>query len=134
MPKTLEVRHVTVSIQRTPDEVYRFACDPNNIPQWATGLAESIRELDGEWVAESSSLGRLTVRFTEPNGFGVLDHDVVLSSGVTVHNPIRVLPNGAGSEVVFSLFRQPGTSSAAFEEDARAVERDLRILKAILER
>jgi hypothetical protein len=35
--------------------------------------------------------------------------------------------------VVFSLFRRPGTSAEAFEEDAQAVEKDLRILKGILE-
>lgn len=73
------------------------------------------------------------MRFTERNALGVLDHDVVLPSGVTIHNPIRVLPNGEGSEVAFTLFRQPGVSAVTFEEDAKAVERDLRALKAVLE-
>ena len=35
---------------------------------------------------------------------GVPDHDV-LESGVTVHNPIRVVPNGSGSTVIFTLMR-----------------------------
>jgi hypothetical protein len=33
-----------------------------------------------------------------------LDHDVTLPSGETLSNPMRVVPNGTGSEVVFTLF------------------------------
>ena len=76
----------------------------------------------------------MTVRFAAPNAFGILDHDVVLESGATFHNPMRVLPNGDGSEVVFTLFRLPGMSDAQFAADAGAVERDLRELEALLER
>ncbi len=61
------------------------------------------------WIADGP-LGRVKVRCVERNDFGVLDHDVVLESGVTIHNPIRVVPNGAGSEVTFTLLRQPGVS------------------------
>jgi hypothetical protein len=133
MEHTMEARHISVSIERAPDEVYRFASDPLNLARWATGLAGSIRNVDGEWVVEGGPLGRVAVRFTEPNALGVLDHDVVLPSGVTVHNPIRVVPNGSGSELIFSLFRRPGTSAEGFDEDAQAVEQDLRILKGLLD-
>ena len=75
----------------------------------------------------------MRLRFTEENAFGVLDHDVVLESGLTVHNPIRVIPNGAGSELVFSVFRQPGVSAEQFAKDTQAVEKDLEILKELLE-
>ncbi len=81
-----------------------------------------------------SALGTVKVRFVEPNAFGVLDHDVTLESGLTVHNPMRVVPrDGGGSEVIFTLFRRQGDSDAEFEADARAVERDLRALKELLE-
>jgi hypothetical protein len=29
-----EVRHISVSIARPPDEVYEFASDPRNLPRW----------------------------------------------------------------------------------------------------
>jgi hypothetical protein len=77
-------------------------------------------------------MGKVRIRFTPRNELRVLDHDVTLASGVTVHNPMRVLPNARGSEVVFSLFRQPGTSDATFAEDAKRVEKDLRALGAVL--
>jgi len=60
---------------------------------------------------------------------------VTLDSGETFHNPMRVLPKGAaGSEVVFSLFRQPDMTDETFSRDAAWVEKDLRILKGLLEK
>jgi hypothetical protein len=59
---------------------------------------------------------------------------VTLNTGVTVQNPIRVLPNAAGSSVIFTLMRREGVSSQQFEEDAKAVQRDLETLKRLLER
>jgi hypothetical protein len=63
----------------------------------------------------------------------LVHHDVLLDSGATSHNPMRVVPNGDGSEVVFTLLRLPGTSDDQFVADAGAVERDLRQLKILLE-
>jgi uncharacterized membrane protein len=129
----LEVRHISVSIDRRPHDVYEFASKIENLPKWATGLGKNFRNVDGEWVANGPT-GPIKVRFVSRNEFGVVDHDVILESGATVHNPIRILPNGRGSEVVFTLFRQPGTSEQKFAEDARWVEKDLRLLKTLLER
>jgi hypothetical protein len=129
-----EARHLGVTIGRSPAEVYEFASDPANLPLWAKGLAGGALTRDGgEWVARSPS-GPVRIRFAPRNTFGVLDHDVVLESGATVHVPLRVVPNGDGSEVVFTLFRRPGTSDAALAADAAAVERDLATLKRLLER
>lgn len=131
-PKTLEVRHVGVSIDRSPHEVYAFASQPENLARWAAGLGHTLTKESDEWIADGP-LGKVRVRFTSENNLGVLDHDVTLETGHTVHNPIRVLPNGEGSEVIFTLFRQPGVSPQDFAEDARAVERDLRTLKSLME-
>jgi polyketide cyclase/dehydrase/lipid transport protein len=128
------VQHISVYIDRRPAEVYEFASDPTNLPHWAAGLARSEVRKDGdEWVADAP-FGRIRVRFVERNGFGVLDHDVKLESGVTVHNPMRVLPNGEGSEFVFTLIRRPGMSDGEFARDKAAVENDLKTLKDLLER
>ena len=129
-----EVRHISVSIARRPAEVYAFAADPRNLPRWASGLARSAVTRDGDaWVADSP-MGKIHVRFAERNAFGVLDHDVRLESGVTVHNPMRVIPSGEGSEFVFTLIRRVGMSDAEFADDQAAVQRDLRTLKDLLER
>jgi hypothetical protein len=127
------VRHISVSIRRPPREVYDFASNPENLPKWATGLAGGIKKVNDEWVAESP-LGKVNIRFAEKNSLGILDHDVILESGMKFHNPMRVVPNGSGSEVIFTLLRQPATPDEKFEEDATWVEKDLNILKDLLER
>ena len=96
MEKIFEVRNVSVSIHRSPGDVYAFVSNGENIPRWATGLGNKIRRVDSEWLAEGP-LGKVRVRFAPPNDLGVADHDVVLETGATVHNPIRVVPNGTGS-------------------------------------
>lgn len=128
-----DVQHLSVYIDRRPSDVYEFASDPRNLPSWAAGLARSKVTKDGDaWTAEAP-FGKVKIRFAERNGFGVLDHDVELDSGVTVHNPMRVVPNGDGSEFIFTLIRQPGMSDEQFADDKAAVERDLRTLKDLLE-
>lgn len=128
-----EVKHISISINRSPRDIYEFASNPENLPLWAAGLARSKVTREGDaWVAEAP-FGKVRIRFVKRNTFGVLDHDVELDSGVVVHNPMRVIPNGEGSEFVFTLLRQPGMDDAQFAEDKLAIEKDLRTLKNILE-
>lgn len=129
----VRVEHISIFIDRPPGVVYDFAKNPENLPRWAAGLARSAVFKDGDaWVAESP-FGRVKIRFVEDNTLGVMDHDVELESGTVVHNPMRVVPNGEGSETIFTLFQQPGMSDVQFAEDRQAVEKDLSSLKALLE-
>ena len=129
-----DVQHISIYIHRVPNAVYTFASKPENLPRWAAGLASSEVKHDGEaWVA-NAPFGKVRIRFAESNSFGVMDHDVELDSGVVVHNPMRVVPNGDGSEFIFTLLRRPGMSEEQFAADARAVDKDLRALKELLER
>jgi len=77
---TFTAKHISVSINRSSTHVYEFASNPENLPKWAAGLSGSIRRVNEEWIAESP-MGTVKVKFTEKNKFGVLDHDVTLSSG-----------------------------------------------------
>ncbi|MFC9397412.1 SRPBCC family protein [Streptomyces sp. NPDC057027] len=128
-----ESRHVSISIDRSVADVYAYASDPVNLPAWAHGLGKSIEKVGDEWVADSSPLGRVTVRFVPRNDLGVLDHDVTLPSGQTFYNPVRVIADETGSEVVFTLRRRPEMSDAEFERDADTVAADLARLKGLLE-
>ena len=128
----METRYVATAIARPPRDVYAFASDPRNLPAWASGLAGTVRQVEGEWRA-NSPLGDIRIRMAPHNEFGVLDHDVILESGVSVHNPLRVMPNGSGSEVVFVLFRRPDMTPEQLAEDARTVQQDLATLKQLLE-
>jgi hypothetical protein len=127
-----ESRHISVHIDRGADEVYEYASNPANLPAWAPGLCSAIENAGGQWIAESG-MGRIVVAFAPRNQFGVLDHDVTLPSGETVHNPMRVIPDAAGCELVFTVRRQPGMSDEDFARDADAVAADLAAIKRVLE-
>jgi hypothetical protein len=130
---TFMAKHISVSINRSAAQVYAFASNPENLPRWAAGLSGSIKKVNEDWIGEAP-MGRMTVKFAEKNKFGVLDHDVTLPSGVKVYNPMRVFPNNEGSELVFTLYRQPDMSDQKFAEDAEWVEKDLAKLKTLLEK
>lgn len=130
---TFMAKHISVSINRPATEVYEFASNPGNLPKWAAGLGGSIRKIGEDWIADSPR-GAVKVKFADKNKFGILDHDVTLASGVRVYNPMRVFPNGDGSELVFTLYWRTGMSEQMFVEDAKAVTKDLQELKALLEK
>ncbi|MGP4110464.1 SRPBCC family protein [Streptomyces sp. 4N509B] len=126
-------RHISTHVDRPLQHVYDFAADPHNLTVWAAGLARSVEEgEDGRWLVDSP-MGRAVVVFAPRNAFGVLDHAVTLPSGETVHNPMRVLPDGDGCEVVFTVRRRPGMSEEEFERDAAAVRADLDALRRVME-
>lgn len=130
---TFIAKHISVSIECSAAEVYEFASNPENLPQWAGGLSGSIKKVGDEWIAEAP-MGTLKVNFAEKNKFGILDHDVTLSSVPKFYNPMRVFPNNDGSEVIFTLFRRAGMSDQNFADDAGSVETDLNKLKTLLEK
>ena len=100
-------RHIGVWIDAAPEVVYAIGADPQQLPRWASGLAE-----------------------------GRLDHVVRLPSGEAVYNPLRVIPAGegqAGCEVVFTVRRRPGMTDEEFESDAATVAADLDRLRRLAE-
>ncbi len=128
-----ESKHLSILIDRPSTAVYEYAAEPANLPQWAGGLARTtVEQVDGQWVADSP-MGRVTISFAERNDFGVLDHVVTLPSGESVYNPLRVIPYGDASEVVFTLRQRRGMTSEEFVQDADAVRADLDSLKRVLE-
>lgn len=127
-----ESLHLAEFIDRSPADVYAYASDPTHIPEWAPGLGTKVEKVGDDWYVETPG-GRVRLTYAAPNEYLVLDHDVHLPDGVSVHNPFRVLPLDAGSEVVFTLRRQPGMSDEEFAADRAAVAADLARLKTILE-
>jgi hypothetical protein len=131
-PMTSESKHLGEWINRPAAEVYEYASNPANLPEWAPGLGSSVEHVDGRWLVDSP-MGRVSVAFVPRNEYGVLDQDVTMPSGEIVYNPMRVTKDGNGSEIVFTLRRLPGMSDEDFERDAKAVAADLARLKRVLE-
>lgn len=126
------LRDISVTIRQDPIRVAAFAGDPQNLPRWAGGLAAGIKNVAGRWLTDSP-MGTVEVRFTGDICHGVLDHDVIFADGQVVHNPLRVLRNGDGSEVVFTLYKLNHMSAQDFEQGAALVLEDLQRLRQILE-
>ena len=127
----LPSRVISLAIARPLAEVYAFAYKPENFPRWAAGLSNSLKPDGDRWIALTPD-GPAEVVFSPPNAFGILDHWVKLPSG-EVYIPLRVIANGDGAEVQFTLFRQPAMSDADWARDASLVTQDLAALKALLE-
>jgi hypothetical protein len=125
-------RTLSLSVDAPFQRAYDYISDPANLPKWAPGFFLSLRLVEGKWVAETT-IGPIGFRFAERNPFGVLDHYVTVESGPETANPMRLIPNGTGCELLFTLFRTPEMPEAQFQEDAETVLNDLRTLKTILE-
>jgi hypothetical protein len=130
---TVESRTITVRIDRPFDKVYEFLVDPANWNQWAFGLGKNVRRSQDGWIADSDG-GVARAQFTTRNSFGVVDHTVIRPSGQRVYIPMRLIANGSGCELLFTLFREPNMSDAQFASDGGSVERDLNGLKKLLEK
>ncbi len=129
---TSETRHISERIDRPVDDVYAYASDPANVPAWAPGLGSAVENIDGRWYVDTS-MGRVELAFADRNPYGVLDHEVTLPSGEVIYNPMRVIRDGDGCEVVFTLRKRPDVSDEEFDRDANAVAADLARLKTITE-
>jgi hypothetical protein len=132
MAALLKSRTLSVAINCDPGRLYEFVSKPENLPKWAKMFCRSIKKSKDGWVVETPQ-GPVKVRFTRKNDFGILDHYVKPAPGVEVFVPMRVVPNGSGSEVLLTLFQPAGMSDEKHAEDIRWVEQDLKTLKGIME-
>jgi hypothetical protein len=128
----MKSKTINTSIQSSPKTVYDFVSDLRNLPKWAPSTFPSIKEVNGEWLVDTTG-GQNKVMPTERNNFGILDHNVQLASGEEVYIPIRVVKNGDGSEIMLTIFQTPEMTAEVFAGDLNVVEKDLGHLKAIIE-
>lgn len=123
---------VHTSIMAPPRNTAAFLGDVSEWKTWAPWVRTASRKSAREWTLETDA-GRMTVNFVEPNALGVLDHHVTPESGLTVFNAMRIIANGAGSELVMVLFQHPTATLAEFERDVQAVRDDVVRLKSAAE-
>jgi hypothetical protein len=132
----LKSRTLSVSINSKPKTIYEFVLNLENFSRWAKMACRSIKLLNGEWIAETPQ-GQAKVRITERNDLGILDHYVRLLSSPNIDEdvfvPMRIVQNGDGSEVIFTVFQLPDMSEDKYAEDIKMVEQDLQNLKRTIE-
>jgi hypothetical protein len=109
-----DVRILDVGIEAPAERVYAFVAEPRNLPRWAPNFGHEITPAGDHWIMHTAE-GPVPVRFAPRNEMGVLDHWVRLPGG-EIHNPMRVVANGAGSVLTFHPL-------SAGRVDGRAVRR-----------
>lgn len=133
MTKLMHSQTLQVRIENSPQSVYEYAVNPENFPEWTTSFSLTVRQSGEEWLVETPD-GPMGISFAARNEWGVLDHHVRPASGPELYNPMRVIPNGEGCEVHFTLFQHAGMSDGKFAEDSGMVQRDLETLKRRMEK
>lgn len=128
----MKSRTISLFIAAPPARVYAYASDPRNLPLWVPSFCKSVALVDGQWIVQSPE-GAAVFTFAPANAFGVLDHTVTLPSGLSLYNPMRVIANGDGSEMLFTLFQHEGMSEQQFQDDIALVLSDLDTLRRLLE-
>jgi len=116
-----------ISIAAAPDRVLDVVGDARTLPRWAPGFATTIRPDGKHWVINDEAA--IDVRVDR--ALGTVD---ILSAADPRRGAFtRVVPNGGGSEYLFTLFF-PG---AAGEDEVAAqmavVEEELRTVRALAE-
>lgn len=130
----LPARTYSVTINHEWQTLYERIWRPEFFQKWASGLAESgLREEGGQWLADGQD-GPIRIRFTPHNEHGVMDHFVDQGDGAEIYIPLRVVQNGAGAEIMLTLYRQPDVDDDRFAGDIKWVNRDLKALKGLIER
>lgn len=131
----LKSRVMTVPFNRSYEEVYGFLSKPENFVLWGGAVPDTrMDHLSGTDYLVDLPRGRLVMRFSPRNDYGVLDYEV-FPQGMTNGpvTPVRLHANGEGCEMVFTWFQRIGVSDEQFESDAEWAHSDLLRMKAYIE-
>jgi Polyketide cyclase / dehydrase and lipid transport len=131
MPTNLRLNHSetrSIAIDAPPERVHRFIADAINIPRWAPAFATAIRRSDKHWVA-TTARGEAEIIVASNPESGTLD---ILSAADRTRGAFaRVISNGPGSEVLFTLFFEPGTPEQAVTAQMTVVDEELASIKRL---
>jgi hypothetical protein len=120
----------SVAIDANPSEVFAFVSDPHNLPRWAPRFASAVRPSGEHWVV-SSGASELTIDVSTDSRRGTVD----LLGGPKFDRGAftRVLPNGRGSEFMFTLFFPPDADPQAVADQMEVVETELRSVRELVQ-
>lgn len=123
----------SVTIAATPERVLDFVADPESLPKWAIGFAQSVRRTDeGQWIVTSPQ-GDVGIRVDVDRERGTVDYVMSPAPGVELTAFSRVLPNDSGAEFVFTQFQPAGMPDAVFEGQVQSLGHEFNVLRSLLE-
>jgi hypothetical protein len=112
----------SAAIPAPPERVHAYMADPNHVPDWAPGFASAIRPEGEHWIATTAG-GEAEIVVVADRAAGTVD---ILSAADRSRGAFaRVIPNGSGCEVLFTLLFAPDTPAEAIEGQMRVVDDEL---------
>jgi hypothetical protein len=120
----------SISIAADPANVLAFLAEPQNLPRWAPAFARSVTERDSQLLVDTGQ-GELAISLSVSRERGTVD---VLSAAEPRMGAFsRVLPNGDGSEYLFTLLFAPDADETAVEAQMAVVDQELEAVRALCE-
>jgi Polyketide cyclase / dehydrase and lipid transport. len=134
---TLTTETLRVTIDAPYGKVTSYLADPGSAHEWATEFfAGPLRKAGAdEWVALVPMMGG-EVRYRQDTHWerGVIDVYLAPQNGeFGPPLPVRVVPNGGGADVLWTLTRFPGMPDEAWRAGLESMQRELENLRRMLE-
>ncbi len=120
----------SISIFAPPEAVLAVLADPDNLPRWAPAFARAVRIEEGQVLVDTGQ-GELAIDLAVSRRQGTVD--IVSTVAPSRGAFSRVIPNGEGSEYLFTLFFAPGTEDAAVRAQMAVVGEELAAVRALCE-
>ncbi len=118
MKNTHLAKTLTASLPGTPQDVFAYISNPNNLSAWHSSFCRAVRAENTGYSVESPR-GAVPVRFLRDDHTLVLDILAEVSDGIELASAIRLLSNGQGTEMVWTLVKPEGLSDSVFHEQLR---------------
>ena len=116
---------VTAVLPATPEQVFEYLADVENLPDWATEFARRL-EREGDDYKVVNGLGAFYFEIRSDRATGVIDMYAGPTKDELALFPTRVvgLPGG-GSAFTFTMFQGPGMPDERFESQHASLRREL---------
>jgi hypothetical protein len=114
--------HRSLGVAAAPLDVHAYLAEASNLPAWAPGFASSVSRSGASWLVSRDGAEFTIDVLVEPRSGTV---DIVAANDHARGLFARVLPNGDGSEVVFTLMFAPDTPEGAVTAQMLTLETEL---------
>lgn len=123
-----ETRSIAIAASR--EAILAVVGDGSRLPEWAPDFAPAVRA-DGElWIVDSGG-GEVRIRLSLDPESGTVD--ILSADDERLGAFGRVIPNGAGSEFLFTLLFDEAVDPDAVEAQMKTVEEELETVRALAE-
>ena len=120
----------SISIDVPPQVVLDLVADPTELPRWAPAFARAVRPAGGDhWVVDTGER-EVRIRVRVSRELGTVDF---LAAGTPRGAYGRVVPNGEGSEFLFTVFLPEDAGAAARDRQGAVLDSELATVRALCE-